>query len=47
VPLAWLLGIRLDYGLVGIWSAAITYILLLATAMTLKFAKGDWKTIRI
>jgi len=47
VPLAWLLGITLDYGLVGIWSAAITYILLLATAMTVKFAKGDWKSIRI
>jgi Na+-driven multidrug efflux pump len=47
VPLAWLLGITLDYGLVGIWSAAITYILLLAATMTAKFAKGDWKTIQI
>ncbi|HVU06093.1 MAG TPA: MATE family efflux transporter [Polyangiaceae bacterium] len=47
VPLAWVLGITLDYGLVGIWSAAITYIVLLATTMTLKFAKGDWKNIRI
>jgi len=47
VPLAWLLGITLDHGLVGIWSAAITYIVLLAATMTTKFAKGDWKTIRI
>lgn len=47
VPLAWTLGITLDYGLVGIWSAAVTYVLLLATAMTVKFARGDWKTIRI
>jgi Na+-driven multidrug efflux pump len=47
VPLAWLLGITLDHGLVGIWSAAITYIVLLATTMTTKFAKGDWKAIRI
>ena len=47
VPLAWLLGITLNYGLVGIWSAAITYIVLLATAMSLKFAKGDWKSIKI
>ncbi|HEX3597218.1 MAG TPA: MATE family efflux transporter [Polyangiaceae bacterium] len=47
VPLAWLLGITLDYGLIGIWSAAITYIVLLAVTMTTKFAKGDWKTIRI
>jgi Na+-driven multidrug efflux pump len=47
VPLAWLLGITLDHGLVGIWSAAITYIVLLAATMTTKFAKGDWKAIRI
>jgi MATE family multidrug resistance protein len=47
VPLAWLLGITLDHGLVGIWSAAITYIVLLAITMTAKFAKGDWKTIKI
>lgn len=47
VPLAWLLGITLDYGLVGIWSAAITYILFLALTMTWKFAKGDWKSIEI
>lgn len=47
VPLAWTLGITLDYGLVGIWSAAVMYVLLLATAMTIKFARGDWKAIRI
>lgn len=47
VPLAWTLGISLGYGLVGIWSAAVTYIVLLATVMTLKFARGDWKTIKI
>jgi putative MATE family efflux protein len=47
VPLAWVLGITMEFGLVGIWSAAITYVLLLATTMTAKFAKGDWKTIQI
>ncbi len=47
VPLAWLLGITLGYGLVGIWSAAIMYIVLLAATMTIKFAKGDWKSIEI
>lgn len=47
VPLAWLLGITLDHGLIGIWTAAITYIALLATTMTAKFARGDWKTIKI
>lgn len=47
VPLAWVLGITLGYGLVGIWTAAVVYVLLLATVMTVKFARGDWKTIRI
>ncbi len=47
VPLAWLLGITLDLGLVGIWSAAVTYIALLTTAMVYKFRSGDWKSIRI
>jgi MATE family, multidrug efflux pump len=47
VPLAWFLGITLDKGLIGIWTAAITYIVLLAVTMTAKFAKGDWKTIKI
>jgi multidrug resistance protein, MATE family len=47
VPLAWLLGITLGFGLPGIWAAAVLYIVLLATAMTTKFARGDWKHIRI
>jgi Na+-driven multidrug efflux pump len=47
VPLAWLLGITLGFGLLGIWTAAIVYVLLLTTAMTFKFANGDWKAIQI
>jgi Na+-driven multidrug efflux pump len=47
VPLAWLLGITLGLGLIGIWSAAAMYILLLAVVMSLKFRSGDWKEIRI
>jgi putative MATE family efflux protein len=47
VPLAWILGITLDFGLVGIWTAGLIYIALLAGTMTAKFAKGDWKAIRI
>jgi Na+-driven multidrug efflux pump len=45
VPLAWLLGITLNFGLVGIWSAAIVYVLLLCGAMVWKFRRGDWKHI--
>lgn len=47
VPLAWMLGITFDLGLMGIWSAAVTYVVLLASVMTWKFARGDWKRIRI
>jgi multidrug resistance protein, MATE family len=47
VPLAWLLGVTFELGLVGIWTAAIVYVLLLAAVMVWKFARGDWKSIRI
>jgi multidrug resistance protein, MATE family len=47
VPLAWLLGIKLGFGLVGIWSAAVVYVFLLTAVMIWKFARGDWKSIRI
>jgi Na+-driven multidrug efflux pump len=47
VPLAYLLGIRLDLGLVGLWTAGATYIVLLASTMSFKFRLGDWKAIKI
>ena len=47
VPLAWLLGITLGYGLVGIWAAAVVYVVGLSAVMTWKFAKGDWQSIKI
>ncbi len=47
VPFAWLLGLVFHIGLVGIWSSALLYVVLLTTAMTLKFRSGDWKGIRI
>jgi Na+-driven multidrug efflux pump len=47
VPLAWLLGISLGFGLVGIWGAAIVYVFLLTIVMSWKFAQGDWKKIKI
>lgn len=47
VPLAWLLGITLGLGLVGIWSAAVVYVVLLTATMVWKFARGDWQTIRL
>ncbi len=47
VPLAWLLGIAMGFGLNGIWAAGGVYMLLLAGIMTAKFRAGGWKTIRI
>jgi MATE family multidrug resistance protein len=47
VPLAWLLGITLGFGLPGIWGSAGLYVVLLTTAMVLKFRSGDWQAIRL
>lgn len=47
VPLAYLLGITFGFGLMGIWSAAAAYAFLLTAVMVWKFARGDWKKIKI
>lgn len=47
VPLAWVLGITLGYGLMGVWAGGAAYVLLLAAVMTWKFRTGDWKKIRL
>ncbi|MEO8901526.1 MAG: MATE family efflux transporter [Polyangiaceae bacterium] len=47
VPLAWLFGITLKWGLPGIWTSAVVYVVLLTTAMVWKFRRGEWKTIAI
>jgi Na+-driven multidrug efflux pump len=47
VPLAWLLGITFEVGLVGIWTAALIYVVLLTGVMVWKFRSGDWKTIQL
>jgi Na+-driven multidrug efflux pump len=47
VPLAWILGITLGFGLLGIWGAAVIYVILLTAVMSWKFWRGDWKRIKI
>ena len=47
VPLAWILGITLGFGLLGIWGAAVIYVILLTAVMSWKFWRGDWQRIKI
>jgi putative MATE family efflux protein len=47
VPLAYFLGLRFGFGFLGVWSAAITYVVLLASIMAWKFREGAWKAIQI
>ena len=47
VPLAWVLGITLGFGLPGIWAAAVVYVIGLSAVMAWKFRSGDWKHITL
>ncbi|MEZ4448599.1 MAG: MATE family efflux transporter [Nannocystaceae bacterium] len=47
VPLSWLLGPRLGYGIEGVWLAATIYVNLLGLAMGAKFLGKAWRHIRL
>lgn len=47
VPLAWLLAITFELGLLGCWIAAIVYAFGLMLATALKFRQGRWKHLRL
>ena len=47
VPLAYVLGMVLDLGLVGVWSSAAIYAMALAALMVWKFAGGSWKKLSV
>jgi Na+-driven multidrug efflux pump len=47
VPCAWLFGITLRGGLIGVWMSAGLYALLLTTFMAVRFARGRWKTLQV
>jgi len=47
VPLAYLFGIVIGWGVLGVWMGAFAYILLLCSIMGWKFAEGAWKEIQI
>ncbi len=47
MPLSYVLGITAGFGLWGVWTAMIAYVVLMSVIMTWKFQAGHWKAIRI
>lgn len=47
MPISYLLGLTLGFGMWGAWSAMIAYVVLMAGIMTWKFSEGSWKQIQI
>jgi len=47
VPLSWLLGPHLGFGMVGVWAAATIYVNCLGLAMGIKFLGKGWRHIRL
>ena len=47
VPLAYVCGVVLEWGMLGVWMGAFAYIVLLCAIMGWKFAEGSWKEIKI
>jgi MATE family multidrug resistance protein len=45
LPVAYVAGIVVNGGLLGVWSAAAVYAVLLTAIMAWKFRSGSWKTI--
>jgi len=47
VPLAWLVGVYFDYGVVGAWCALAVGMGVLTVLLLLRFRSGAWRRIRI
>jgi MATE family multidrug resistance protein len=47
VPLAWLLGVKLGYGLDGAYAGGVLYVALLAGGLLWRFRSGRWRSIHI
>jgi len=47
VPLAYYVGVVLDYGLTGAWLAALLHIVVLASILFLRFRSNAWQQIEI
>jgi len=47
LPLAWFLGINMNWGTKGVFIAILTSELVLAIACIIIFRKGDWKKTKV
>jgi Na+-driven multidrug efflux pump len=47
VPLTWLLGPKLGFGMEGVWFSASLYVSLLGIVMAAKFASKGWREIKL
>ena len=47
VPLAWWIGVRLDLGALGAWSALCLSMGVLTVALLWRFRSGAWRHVRI
>jgi Na+-driven multidrug efflux pump len=47
VPLTWLLGPKLGFGMEGVWLSASLYVSLLGIVMAAKFASKGWREIKL
>ncbi|HET6404626.1 MAG TPA: MATE family efflux transporter [Candidatus Thermoplasmatota archaeon] len=47
LPLAWLIGLHMGYGMVGVWAAYILEYYARAVVTTWRFARGSWKRAQV
>lgn len=47
LPVAWLLGIRLGYGMYGVWTGYVVEYYARALVTTWRFRRGKWKTLKV
>ncbi len=47
VPLAWVFGMIMNWGLIGVWSSAGVYVAFLAVFMAVRFQLGGWKHLKV
>ena len=47
VPLAYYVGVVLEYGLTGAWSASLVHIVILSSILFLRFRSNAWQEIQI